>query len=277
MSEFVSRFVDVEGIKTHYLEAGDPGAPPVVLIHGGGAGADAVGNWRFCIPQFARDFHVLAVEMVGFGKTDKPDPATYDYSQQSRNKHMAGFIKAMDMGPLPLVGNSMGGATALGVAMEQPELIDRLVLMGSAGLNEEVTPALEPIVHYDFTPEGMRRLIDALTSSTFEITDELVKFRHDMSVVPETREAYKHIMGWIRQQGGLAYTEEQISAVKTPALVVNGKDDLVVPLTNGYRFLELLENSWGYFIPHCGHWAMIEHADDFVAATTTFLKKDLGV
>nr|BAJ61378.1 meta-cleavage compound hydrolase [carbazole-degrading bacterium OC6S] len=276
MSEFVSRFVNVDGINTHYLEAGDAGAPPVVLIHGGGAGADAVGNWRYCIPKFAEEFHVLAVEMVGFGKTDKPDPISYEYSQEARNRHMAGFITAMDMGPLPLVGNSMGGATALGVAMEQPELVDRLVLMGSAGLNEEVTPALEPIVNYDFTPEGMRRLIDALTSASFEITDELVKFRHDMSVVPETRDAYRHIMAWIRQQGGLAYTEEQISAVKTPALVVNGKDDLVVPLKNGYRFLELLENSWGYFIPHCGHWAMIEHADDFVTATRSFLLKDLG-
>jgi len=62
-----------------------------------------------------------------------------------------------------------------------------------------------------------------------------------------------------------------MARVSRPALVVNGKLDQVVPLASAYRLLELLERSWGYIIPNCGHWAMIEHPEDFGAATTRFL------
>ena len=68
-----SHFVEVAGIRTHYVEAGDRGAPTLVLLHGGGAGADCVGNWRHAIPLLARDFRVLAMDLVGFGQSSKPD------------------------------------------------------------------------------------------------------------------------------------------------------------------------------------------------------------
>lgn len=277
MPDFTSHYVDADGIKTHYLEAGDLKQPPVILIHGGGAGADAVGNWRRVIPQLARDFHVIAPDMVGFGQSAKPIDNGYRYSQSARNRHMMAFIEALGLPPVALVGNSMGGATALGVAMDRPDLVRKLVLMGSAGLNSEITEELKPIVYYDFTPDGMRRLIKALTGARFAITEDLVDFRYRMSVDPDTRRAYEKIMACIREDGGLAYPENDIARVKTPTLVVNGKEDRVVPMKNAYRFLELLDNSWGYFIPHCGHWAMIEAADDFARATRAFLRAEVGL
>jgi len=217
---------------------------------------------------------VIAIEMPGFGQTAKPDPATYDYSQPSRNLHLAAFIEALAPGTaVNLVGNSMGGSTALGVAVERPELVRRLVLMGSAGLNSEITPALLPVIQYDFTLDGMRRLIGALTGAGFVVDEQLVEYRHRLSIEPATRTAYQHIMGWIRAQGGLCYPDDYIRRVRAPTLVVNGKDDVVVPLANAWRFLELIENSWGYLIPHCGHWAMLEAADDFARTTRAFLDR----
>jgi len=268
---WTSRFVDLRGIRTHYIEAGNDESPTVVLLHGGGAGADSIGNWRYALPLLARDFRVIAMDMVGFGQTDKPDPATYAYSQAGRNAHLADFIIALGLGPAILVGNSMGGATALGVAMEQPQLVRSLVLMGSAGLNSEISESLKPIVYYDFTPEGMRRLVGALTGPGFKADDELVRRRYELSVQPDARRAYAAIMEWIRGQGGLFYPEEALRAVTAPTLVVNGKHDLVVPPRNAYRMLELLQNSWGYIVPHCGHWAMIEAPADFALATRSFL------
>jgi 2-hydroxy-6-oxo-6-(2'-aminophenyl)hexa-2,4-dienoate hydrolase len=269
-NEWVSRYVDAGGLRTHYLEAGDAGASAVVLIHGGGAGADSVGNWRQSIPVLARHHRVLAMDMVGFGRSAKPEG--FEYSQPARNRHLADFLKALGLTRAALVGNSMGGATALGVAMSEPALVDRLVLMGSAGLNSQITESLKPIVFYDYTPDGMRRLIRALTGSRFEITDELVQFRYELSIDPDTRRAYSATMDWVRRQGGLFYEEDTIRRVATPALIVNGKNDLVVPLANAYRFLELLPNSWGYVIPHCGHWAMLEAPEEFIAATRHFLQ-----
>jgi 2-hydroxy-6-oxo-6-(2'-aminophenyl)hexa-2,4-dienoate hydrolase len=267
-----SRFVDAGGIRTHYLECGPADAPPLVLIHGGGAGANARGNWSATLPFFAARYRVIAVDMVGFGGTAKPDGG-YEYSQANRNAHLADFLDAMGLGPVPLVGNSMGGATALGVAMTRPELVSRLVLMGSAGLNAEITPALAPILRYDFTPAGMRRLIDGLTGPRFSASDDIVQARYEESILGDTRRAYAAIMSWIGGQGGLFYPEEEIAAVKTETLVVNGKHDLVVPLSWAYRFLELLDNSRGYIVPHCGHWVMIEAPREFADVVTTFLER----
>ena len=79
-------------------------------------------------------------------------------------------------------------------------------------------------------------------------------------------------MGWIADNKGLWLEEDLMRSIKHPTMVVNGKLDKVVPITSAYRLLELIENSWGYFIPDCGHWAMIEHPQDFAAATLNFLR-----
>jgi 2-hydroxy-6-oxo-6-(2'-aminophenyl)hexa-2,4-dienoate hydrolase len=272
-ARWISRYVDAGGQHTHYVEAGDSKAPTVVLVHGGGAGADSIGNWRYTIPYLVDDYHVIAVDMLGFGRSAKPE--SFEYSQAARNRHLLDFLHALRLERVALVGNSMGGATALGVAMLEPQLVDRLVLMGSAGLNSEITESLKPIVFYDYTIAGMRSLIAALTGSRFRVSDDLVRIRYEQSIQPDTRRAYTATMEWIRSQGGLFYADEAIASVSVPTLIVNGKDDKVVPLKNAYRFLELLENSWGYLIPHCGHWAMLEAPMEFITATRDFLQAEV--
>ena len=262
------RTLDAGGVATRSIEMGT--GRPVILLHGGGAGADSVGNWHRILPVLSQQFRAIAVDMIGFGGTAKPEAT---YSQDMRIHHLADVIKALDLDePVSLIGNSMGGATALGVAVERPDLVRSLVLMGTAGLNAEITPDLLPIVNYDFTRDGMVRLIRALTNDGFVIDEDVVRYRHEMSLDPDTRRAYGAAMGWIKQQGGLFYEEDFISRVRHPTLVVNGKEDKVVPLRNALRFLELISDSWGYIIPHCGHWAMIERPDDFARATIGFLQ-----
>nr|BAL72789.1 meta-cleavage compound hydrolase [Caulobacter sp. OC10] len=266
-----SNFIDAAGIKTHYLTCGDPSKPPVVLIHGGGAGATALGNWQGTFPLFTQTHYVIAPEMLGFGQTDKP--VDIKFSQDERVDHMKAFLDAMNLSGVPLVGNSMGGATSLGICMKWPEVVSDLVLMGSAGLNVEITPAMMPIIGYDFTVEGMRKLIGALTGPLYHASEEIIQARYEGSLEPEGRRAYTAAMDWIREQGGLAYTEDQISKVKTRTLVVNGKDDIVVPMAYGIRFTELLENSTGYFMPHIGHWVMIEAPEEFAEIVVGFLSR----
>ena len=99
----------------------------------------------------------------------------------------------------------------------------------------------------------------------------MIDYRHTNSIDPTNKVSYDATMNWVRSQGGLYYEEDFIARVKQKTLVVNGKDDQVVPLTSAYRFLELIENSWGYIVPHCGHWAMIEYPEDFASAVSAFL------
>jgi len=259
-------------IATHYIEMGQ--GVPTILIHGGGAGADGWGNWRRCLPLFAKEVRAIAIDLVGFGLSDKPDPASFVYSQDARDQQLADFIAALDCGPVNIVGNSTGGLTAIGASILRPDLVNKIVLMGSAGIRTGIITPLKALTEYDFTPAGMRRIISSLANPAFEIEEALVDYRHKLSIEPGVRAGYSAFMRWIGEQEGLHREEDFIAKVKVPALVVHGKEDKVVPLASGYRLLELIENSWGYVVPHCGHWAMMEHPEDFTRATLNFLRAD---
>lgn len=266
----LSQFIDVNGVSTHYYEAGS--GEPLILIHGGGAGADAYGNWRGCMSDFARHFNVFAIDMIGFGFTDKPDPQSYDYSQSNRVEHVSAVIEKLGLTNINLIGNSMGGITSMGVAIEHPELVNKLVLMGSAGIKAPLSDELKSIMNYDYTPAGMEKIARGLTNPDFDVDAEIVNYRHELSIQPDTRAAYDAVMGWIREQGALFYEEDYIARVSQPTLVVNGKLDKVVQLDCAYKLLQLIENSTGYILPYCGHWAMIEHPKKFSQAALSFLQ-----
>ena len=266
----VNRYADVNGINTHYYEAGAGEA--LILLHGGGAGADSFGNWRGCLARFAEHYHVHAVDMIGFGFTDKPAPEDYPYTQQARNEHIIALIETLGLASVNLIGNSMGGCTSMGVAVERPDLVNKLVLMGSAGVRAPITDELKAIMNYDYTTDGMVRIVRGLTNPDFVFDDELVNYRHGLSIREDTRQAYNAVMGRIREQGGLYYEDEYMARITHKTLVVNGKLDKVVPLGSAYRLLELIEHSWGYIIPACGHWAMIEKTEQFTDASLSFLK-----
>lgn len=135
MQNFPPRYVNADGIRTHYFEEGR--GPVLILLHGGGAGADSYGNWRATLPSFAKHYRTIAVDMVGFGKTDKPDPATFEFSQAARVAHLRGVLRALEIPSAMFIGNSMGGATALGLAAQYPEMVRKLILMGSASRGRE--------------------------------------------------------------------------------------------------------------------------------------------
>jgi 2-hydroxy-6-oxo-6-(2'-aminophenyl)hexa-2,4-dienoate hydrolase len=262
-----SRFIDAAGLRTHFVERGE--GPPLVLVHGGGAGADAWGNWRGCIALYAERFRVIAVDMPGFGATAKPSPETYEYSQANRNRHLAAFIEALGAGPVNLIGNSMGGSTSLGVAMARPDLVRKLVLMGAAGLDiaNPDRSVLACLAGYDFTVEGMRRVMETLTGPGYAIDEDLLRYRYELTLPAEARAAIAGLRG-----APLTYDPADIAKVKTPTLVVGGKNDKIAILARTYGFLELLENSWGFVLPHCGHWVMMEAPGEFVAVTSAFFE-----
>jgi 2-hydroxy-6-oxo-6-(2'-aminophenyl)hexa-2,4-dienoate hydrolase len=267
-----SHHIEAGGLSTHYVAAGTSGEP-LVLIHGGGAGADSIGNWTGAIAHFAGDYRVFAPDMPGFGQSAKPDDPAYGYTQDERDDHMAAFVAALGVGPVTIVGNSMGGLTAMGVARKRPELIARLVLMGSAGVPVPPSPQLATIMNYDFTVDGMARIVEALTGPGFVAPDGMVAYRHRISVEPATRAAYKRITDWNKARGGLQIDEAEIAAVACPTLVVSGKNDGVVPVTCAYRFLELIPQSWGAIMPNCGHWPMIEHPQAFAEIVDQFVRR----
>lgn len=271
MGGCTSRHVMAGGLRTHCVETGS--GPPVVLVHGGGPGADGYGNWHSCLPLLARNFHVLAVDMVGFGRTDKPDPATFVYSQDARVAHLGAFVEALGLGPVTLIGNSMGGLTSLGVSLQRPELVHRLILMGPAGIRAAIPPQLVPLLDYDGTRAGMTRVIRALTNADYVMDEPLLDYRVQLSNDPAGRAAHAAAMAWIKERRGLYLEEDEIRRVRTPTLVVGGKQDPIVTPAHIFRLLELIENSRGYLLPYCGHWVMMEAPQEFCDVCTQFIRR----
>ena len=270
MLDLNSNFVETAGYKTHYVESGS--GAPLILIHGGGAGADGLGNWQQCIPYLARDFRVIAYDLVGFGKSDAPDVETFPYDRDSRVEQAIALIEALSLAPANIIGNSMGSVVALGLAMQRPELLNKIVLMSSAGLNRKVPPAIAASANYDFSLQAMRGIIRVLTRPEFEVDEDLVRYRYELLLdKPDMRKAYLRTMQVVIDSGGLYYEEDEIAAVKTPALVFHGREDKVIPLTEAIQLLGLLTEAHAYFVPHCGHWAMIEQPEILSRISRSFI------
>lgn len=270
MLELPSNFVETAGYRTHYVEAGS--GAPLILIHGGGAGADGLGNWQQCIPYLARDFRVIAYDLVGFGKSDAPAVDSFPYDRESRVEQAVALIEGLGLARANIIGNSMGSVVALGVAMQRPDLLDKIVLMSSAGLNHSVPPAIAASASYDFSIDAMHRIVRLLTRPEFEIDEDLIRYRFDLlDGKADKRAAYLKTMGVIIDTNGIGYEEQEIAAIKTPALVFHGRDDTVIPVSEAMRQMELLAEAHAYLVPHCGHWAMIEQPEVLSRISRSFL------
>jgi pimeloyl-ACP methyl ester carboxylesterase len=111
----------------NYIEMGDSSKPPLLLIHGFGASAY---HFRYNIPILARDYHVFAFDMLGFGLSSKPIQA---YPAEVWRDQTVAFIQDVIGKPVTVAGNSLGGFTALYAAASQPEMIEACILLNAAG------------------------------------------------------------------------------------------------------------------------------------------------
>jgi len=261
---------DIKGLKTFYHQAGS--GQPVVLIHGSGPGVSAWANWRLVLPELSQHFTAYAPDIIGFGKTDKP--ATCAFTHDDRVNHLINFIETLPTKPVRLIGNSMGGALALAVAVRRPELIEKMVLMGSIGVSFPISEGLAEVWGYTPSLEKMRRLIDLFAYNKKLVTDELAKLRYEASIQPGYQEAYAKAFPAPLQQHveAMSVAEERIRQIQTPALVIHGREDRVIPLEVGVRIYRLLPHADMHIFGECGHWTQIEKTADFNAQVIRFLQ-----
>jgi 2-hydroxy-6-oxo-octa-2,4-dienoate hydrolase len=259
--------VDAAGIGTNYLEAGD--GSPVVLVHGSGPGVSAYANWRLTIPALATEHRVLAPDMAGFGFSDKPGT----YGMAAWVDQLAGFFDALGIERASLVGNSFGGGLAISFASRFPERVDRLVLMGSVGVDFPITDGLDRVWGYEPSIENMRSILDLFAYDRTLVNDELAQLRYRASIEPGMQEAFSAMFPAPRQRwvADMATDEAAIAALVHDTLIIHGRDDRIIPLDNAIRLLHLIERSELHVFGRCGHWTQIEHAAGFNALLLRFL------
>jgi len=265
----IGKSVTAAGIKTNYHDDGS--GKPVVLIHGSGPGVTGWANWRLVIPKLSPKFRVLAPDIVGFGYTERP--AGVRYTMDYWLKHMVGFLDALKIEKASIVGNSFGGGLAVALAINHPERIDKLVLMGAAGVSFKLTPGLDAVWGYEPSIDNMRKIVNLFAWNKALLTEDLVRMRYEASVRPGYQESYASMFPAPRQRHveAMAFPDDKIHAIPHETLVVHGRDDQVVPLETGLKLAMLIPRAQLHVFGQTGHWTQIERNRDFCRLVEMFL------
>jgi 2-hydroxymuconate-semialdehyde hydrolase len=266
----LGRQIRAAGLLTNVHDIGS--GHPVVMLHGSGPGVSAYANWRLTMPALAPDFRVVAPDLAGFGYTERQPE--WIFEMEPWLDHLVGVMDTLNIEHAHLIGNSFGGALALAFAARHPQRVDRLVLMGVAGVAFELTAGLDAVWGYTPSVENMRALLDVFAYDRRLVTDDLAKLRYAASIRPGVQESFSAMFPHPRQRWieALQTPETDIRSLPHEALIVHGRDDKVIPLRNSIQLANWIERSQLHVYGQCGHWTQIERADSFNRLVTTFLK-----
>jgi pimeloyl-ACP methyl ester carboxylesterase len=176
------------------------------------------------------------------------------------------------------VGNSFGGSIALQLASRHPERVDRLVLMGSMGIDFPITEGLNTVWGYEPSFENMRAVLDVFAYDRKLVPDELAEVRYRASMQPGFQESFAAMFPAPRQRWveAMRTPDEDIRALPHQTLIVHGREDQVIPVENSLQLMRLVENGDLHVFAHCGHWVQIERSADFNRLVGDFLAGGAG-
>jgi 2-hydroxy-6-oxonona-2,4-dienedioate hydrolase len=273
------RRIEVDGLPTRYLEAGE--GPPLVLLHALGESAL---DWRWVLPALARTNHVYAPDLPGFGGSDKP---AADYSPAYFARSVAAYLDALGVERAAVAGNSLGGLIGLRLALSEPGRVVALVLVDSAGLGREVAYALrlptlpgygEGAAAWGKTPLGAFQRawlrVPLLFGRPERVHTEWITEQARLPQLPGFMEA---TMSALRAQVDLGGQREvlvdQLPHLQMPTLIVWGEQDRIFPVSQAREAVACLREGYLDLIPDCGHLPQIECPERFVASLNRFLSE----
>ncbi|MEU6932997.1 4,5:9,10-diseco-3-hydroxy-5,9,17-trioxoandrosta-1(10),2-diene-4-oate hydrolase [Streptomyces sp. NPDC046374] len=274
--ESTSRTAKAAGLTLHYHEAAPAGGtadtPVVIMLHGGGPGASAWSNFGRNLPVFAGQFRTLLVDQPCFGRSDKPEPDR-DYFSFSANA-VAALMDELGIVRAHFIGNSLGGGTAVRMALNHPDKVGKLLLMGPGGVSVNLfapdpTEGIKRLFEFNAAPEpprdGLRAFLGVMAYDRSIVTDELVEERWASATDADTR------LGSARMAASFAnpaWAEDvmlwrEAHRITHPVLLTWGREDRVNPLDGALVALKTIPDARLHVFPHCGHWAQTEQADEF--------------
>lgn len=266
----IGHFVTLQdGLRLHYL---DEGSGPVVLwLHGSGPGASGFSNFKGNYPEFAAaGYRNLIVDLPGFGRSDKPEDAQYNL--EFFVKAVSAFLKAVDVQRCTLLGNSLGGAIALGLALAEPEIVETLVLMAPGGVEERETyfqmPGIQRMVElYNQGPlniEKMRQIMNLQLFDASQLQNNLLAERVAVAV-HQPRNLFTTML--------VPNMTERLAELRVPILGFWGTDDNFNPVSGAMKVLEHAPHARFILLNRCGHWVQVEHRELFNRSCIDFLRE----
>ena len=290
MDNYKHCFIDVEGIKTHYIEAGT--GHPLVLIHGGGALSCAELNYGSCVKHLMRNFRVIAPDVVNFGETF--DKSSKIYTAVEQGEFLIKFLKSMNLDSIFIGGNSHGGWLVQYIAHKIPSVVKRLIIINSLNGTKGI-PDYPEGAKYIYGPQGHAHPFPTYDS----VKDQLSNLYFDQSLVEENRikMALKIVQSTHKiakerattinksiesTNADLMFNGKHISEfahkLEMPILMPWGRDDTSMKPDDGYfceygwRFFHKLQNAEMYVIPRAKHHVFTDRAERWSELVTSFLK-----
>ena len=278
----LSSFVNVNGVRTHFVEAGN--GDPVVLVHGAGPGASGWSGWRQTILPLAKHFHVYALDTLGFGYTDKPQHIVY--SDQASVNHLAGFIDALCLDRVFVCGNSKGAYMGAKYMLDHPHRVRRLLMISSGSIANAMgmersasqmggTSALDA---YDGTPEGMRRFMEVIVADHSKITPELIAQRVAQAALPgadyvrKSANEYRRKLRSDPNERQLFDMRHRLPMITIPMYMVWGAKDNFAPPEFAAKLKEMLPNVTFEMFENSGHQSQNDECDRFNETAIRFFK-----
>ena len=276
MQQAVYKTADVWGLNIRYVEAGD--GPVVLLPHGL---SDSLLSWYCNIDHLAdAGYHVIAPDMPGSGESDKLSHLEYD--PNSAAEFVYDFTQELGVEKLSLVGSSAGGLVAGLFSLEHPDMVEKMVLVGSGGFGRRVSwllrvlsiPVLGEIMYQPWFNRKME-VTKHLFHRTPPILDEFLPEMDRLKALPGARAVVlRSIRSSITLRGlrEREYIIERLKDSKVPLMTVWGAEDRIIPVAHAEHARRELPGSIVNVIPECGHWPQMEKPDLFNPMLTDFLK-----
>jgi pimeloyl-ACP methyl ester carboxylesterase len=259
-----SNYVMTPEGRVHYYEAESRipgGGVPLVLVHGLGDRDEA---WAAMLERLKKaGFHVYAPDLLGYGRS--PKPANSDYSISTQEQFVSDFIQSLGLQKTDLGGWSMGGWIVLKLALDHPDMVDRVVVYDSAGIRQQIQGG--PQIFHPTDGPGVQRLFDLLEPKakplpSFVRRDLLRKLGEGQWVVDRSMAS---------MQTGNDLLDRRLSGLRQPLLIVWGSDDALIPLAAGQQMHALDPQSELDVVEGCGHLAPAECSGRVATATADFL------
>ncbi|MFW2389522.1 MAG: alpha/beta fold hydrolase [Polyangiales bacterium] len=269
------KYVEVgAGITMHFHEAGSGDRGVVLFVHGSGPGASGWSNFKGNYPFLAEQgYRTIVPDTMGYGYSSKPEEGAFSLDDVA-GQYKA-LLDALGAERATVIGNSQGGAIAITMALNYPELVEKLVLMAPGGLEQRETymemegiKAMIRVLYKEgISKETMRKVFTLQLHDESKITDEVIEERFQVAMTQ-----HKDNIARIR----VANQEDRLSEIKCPVLCFWGADDKFCPSSGAAKIAKRCPQSLTMLISRCGHWVMVEYQKLFNELTLQFVNGDLG-
>jgi pimeloyl-ACP methyl ester carboxylesterase len=272
----VTRDVNARGTRVRFIEAGK--GPTLLLVHGY---LTSHVMWEDALAALSASFHVVVPDLPGFGESEKPSPSRYPYTFDAFAESLVDLVAALDLPRVSVCGHALGGAVALAMAADHPDVIDRLVLVSPIvyppNINTIIRLAMQPV----FGPIFFKQIYGArLFRSHFEryvygrakVPSERIDYLYEVFNAPAAREAaYATMSGMLDTRSLVA----RLPRITAPTLVTWGRYDPSSPITYGRRIAREIRGA-RLDVFESGHSPAEECPLPFVEAVTSFLREPHG-